>query len=212
MVQGQLGMSRFPPLGYEYFQEYAQLHVDKGLTPMDLFYSFADVLDKEGNRAKFLLAGRSAELYLEGFVAKWRAKYGRDSWPHSDLVSDSIDPGAFSGDRAELSMTQSQIDKSYKVPSPRAPLVGATLPEYDPARGSWACELEGEIWLWRNDKFGGQSWQREGVDKNSILERFRVAFRAEQDRRDLAEIRAQMEQWRQSTKSSRPKRRGATAR
>lgn len=71
-AQGHLSMSKKPPIGSRYFALRAQKYVDAGLAPQDLFYTFPEAKDREGKKLKFLLGGRSAELFLEEYVRRWR--------------------------------------------------------------------------------------------------------------------------------------------
>lgn len=71
-AQGHLSMSKKPPLGARYFALRAQRYVDAGLAPQDMFYSFDEARDRDGNKLKFLLGGRSAELFLEEYIMRWR--------------------------------------------------------------------------------------------------------------------------------------------
>jgi hypothetical protein len=71
-AQGLLRMSKKPPLGALYFAERAQKYVDQGLAPQDLFYSFPEAKDKDGKKLKFMLGGRSAELFLQEYLTRWR--------------------------------------------------------------------------------------------------------------------------------------------
>lgn len=71
-AQGRLSMSKKPPLGYEYFAQRAQRYVDQRLAPQDLRYSFPGVKDKEGELIKFYLHNRSAELFLQEYLIRWR--------------------------------------------------------------------------------------------------------------------------------------------
>ena len=70
--QGHLSMSKKPPLGARYFARRAQDYVDAGLAPQDLFYSFPEAKAGNGSALQFLLAGRSAEMFLTAFMRKWR--------------------------------------------------------------------------------------------------------------------------------------------
>ena len=69
--------SKQPPLGHEYFQDLAQKHVDAGLAPQDLFYTFPEVQKKDGTPIKYMMSGKTAENFLNGFIAKWQAKHGK---------------------------------------------------------------------------------------------------------------------------------------
>lgn len=66
--QGHMGLSKKPPLGHEYFKRRAAEHVQQGLAPQDLFYTFPDVLDTKGKPKRFLLGGVSADNFLASYV------------------------------------------------------------------------------------------------------------------------------------------------
>jgi len=83
-------MSKKPPIGIKYFQQLAEQYVEQGLAPQDLEYSFPDVRfrKKDGQEeiVKFWLRGRSAELYLDHFIKKWKEAYPEREMPKSELV------------------------------------------------------------------------------------------------------------------------------
>lgn len=90
--QGMLMMSKKPPLGAEYFSRLALTHVEQRLSPQTPFYSFRGVTrrPKGGGRKElieFVLTGKSLELYLDAFIDKWEAHYGKEPWPPSELVT-----------------------------------------------------------------------------------------------------------------------------
>lgn len=88
--QGHLAMSKKPPLGHEYFQRLADLHVEQGLAPQDLFYSFDEARDKNGEKIKFLMTGVTADNFLRRFVDRWQAVRGTHL-PNSVLVEEWLD-------------------------------------------------------------------------------------------------------------------------
>lgn len=101
-AQGHLSMSKKPPIGSRYFAQRAQLYVDQGLAPQDLFYTFPEARDKEGKKLKFMLGGRSAELFLEEYIMRWRGYPPRGfagppscprgwHYPESELVTEFED-------------------------------------------------------------------------------------------------------------------------
>ena len=71
-AQGLLRMSKKPPLGARYFAERAQIYVEAGLAPQNLSYTFTEAKDRDGKLLKFMLGGRSAELFLEEYLLRWR--------------------------------------------------------------------------------------------------------------------------------------------
>jgi hypothetical protein len=86
--QGHLAMSKKPPIGSEYFAGLAQRHVEAGLSPADLSYSFAGVVNPQGEKIKFMLPrhSRSADTYILEFVTRWEKQRPGQFWPHSDIV------------------------------------------------------------------------------------------------------------------------------
>lgn len=79
-------MSRFPPLGTEFFRARADDLVGQGLAPQDYFYSFRTVFDGKGKRKQFQLQGKSREMYLEYWVAQWRKKRPNQPMTGSPLL------------------------------------------------------------------------------------------------------------------------------
>lgn len=101
-AQGHLSMSKKPPIGSAYFALRAQQFVDQGLSPQNLFYTFSEAVNEEGKKLKFLLSGRSAELFLEEYIMRWRGYPPRGfqgpphpvrgwHYPESELVQEFED-------------------------------------------------------------------------------------------------------------------------
>ncbi|WP_442082402.1 rolling circle replication-associated protein [Rhizobium brockwellii] len=71
--QSKLAMSKMPPLGAEYFEQRAQKFVEEGISPQDRFYQFPnEAAQKDGTPLRFRLAGKSADLFCQHFIDKWR--------------------------------------------------------------------------------------------------------------------------------------------
>lgn len=85
------GLSRRPPLGANYFRTLALLHVEHGLSPQDLRYSFPDVLKRDGSKMEFFLKRHSAYFYLNAFDEEWQLRYHNQDWPQSDLMDLYVD-------------------------------------------------------------------------------------------------------------------------
>ncbi|QMV02140.1 hypothetical protein GHV40_11910 [Devosia sp. D6-9] len=102
--QGHLAMSKKPPLGAAYFQQVAEQYVRQGLAPQTLEYTFPEVRRRRADGRQevvpFMLKDRSAELFLEHYVRKWREAYPGQHLPNSALVEEFLDPGAWK-ERAE---------------------------------------------------------------------------------------------------------------
>lgn len=91
--------SKKPPLGHDYFRWLADEHVQQGLAPQSLFYSFPDVsripaharakgaksLREKAKPVQFHMAGKTAENFLSYFIDRWREVYGDDP-PRSEPV------------------------------------------------------------------------------------------------------------------------------
>lgn len=99
--QYQMGLSRMPPLGDDYFRDLARRHVEAGLAPQDFVYEFADVCDRHGKVIKYTMRGKTRENFLRYFVHGWWERYG-DHPPESEIVSSFIDDPSRSESRAEL--------------------------------------------------------------------------------------------------------------
>jgi hypothetical protein len=90
VAQGRLQMSKYPPLGTEYFERLAERYVGQGLAPQTLEYSFPGVRKREKNGRmvewKYMLTGRTAELFLDQYIAAWSRLKGDQPRPKSPLV------------------------------------------------------------------------------------------------------------------------------
>lgn len=106
-----LRISKKPPIGYDYFQFLAQRFVDAGLPVQSPSYSFSDVRFRTGRPRRFWLTGRSRELFLEGYVTKWRAKYGGEPPMHEFLVQEYYDPIA----RREVYLDQDDFQRHLEA-------------------------------------------------------------------------------------------------
>lgn len=71
-AQGKLAMSKKPPIGSVYFAHRAQQYVDQGLSPQNLFYTFPEAVYRDGKPLRFMLSGRSKEMFLEEYIWRWR--------------------------------------------------------------------------------------------------------------------------------------------
>ncbi len=93
--QGHLAMSKKPPLGAAYFQQVAEQYVRQGLAPQTLEYSFPEVRRRKADGrlevVPFMLKDRSGELFLDGFMQKWREAYPGQPWPRSVLLEEYLD-------------------------------------------------------------------------------------------------------------------------
>lgn len=85
-------MSRFPPIGAEYFQDLAQRLVDARLAVHSPEYAFGHLFLRSGKRRTFWLADRSLELFLSAYVSKWVRDVGSDPPMTPFLVEQFYDP------------------------------------------------------------------------------------------------------------------------
>lgn len=82
-----LGMSKQPPLGHEYFRELASKHVEQGLAPRSFEYSFDDEYDDNGKRRGFFIQGKSRENYMQYFVDEWERVRGIRPPSHDIIIN-----------------------------------------------------------------------------------------------------------------------------
>ncbi len=102
----QLAMSKKPPLGHEYFNALADQHIEQGLAPRDLVYSFSNVFDPKRRRRRFLIQGTSRQNYLNRFIERWHAVHGTPH-PITEELTEHLDKLA----RAE--MADARTDGEY---------------------------------------------------------------------------------------------------
>lgn len=91
-------LSKIPPLGTEWFRQYAGRYVEQRLAPQDLFYSFPEVVDRHGRPKVFRMTSVTAERFLQAYVDQWRAAYGRAHMPNSEVVEAYLDRQVRQGD------------------------------------------------------------------------------------------------------------------
>lgn len=84
--QRKPGMSKKPPIGVEYFRQWADWHVECHLAPQTLFYTFDEIKKDDGRFLQFRLSGRTAEMFVERFIERWKQVHGDKPRPKSDLV------------------------------------------------------------------------------------------------------------------------------
>lgn len=89
------GLSTKPPLGYAYFQWLAREYVRNKLSPQNTEYYFPEVTNfKTRKPLRFFLTRASADHFCEAFIRSWKAAYGKEHWPQSDLIEDYLDAEA----------------------------------------------------------------------------------------------------------------------
>lgn len=93
--QGHLAMSKKPPLGTEYFRQIAERHVEQGLAPQTLGYTFPDVRRRKENGTMeivpFVLKDRPAEMYLQHWVRTWNRQRFTQEYPPSLVLAEFFD-------------------------------------------------------------------------------------------------------------------------
>lgn len=165
-------LSKFPPLGHEYFMKRAERYVDQGLSPQDLVYSFPHVTyGKRNPKAReYVLQGVSADNFLAHYVETWRARHGRDNWPYSQLIEDWLDAesaGAaadahFDMIQARPSRERHSLERPWYVP-PQAlePEKPCDL-KVDRRLNLWAISDPsapfGAVRYWSFDEWGFSGW------------------------------------------------------
>lgn len=94
--QGICHYSRMPPLGTKYFQQMAEAYVKAGKAPNDLTYSFPGVERRkrggtEREKILFRLQGRSAEMFIDHYIATWRKLRPGQHFPTGEALQDRQD-------------------------------------------------------------------------------------------------------------------------
>lgn len=89
-AQSEFYMSRFPPIGAEYFRRLARRYVEAGLAPQDASYSFPDVRQENGELVRFWLHRHSLDRFIKSFLVQWELYRGGHP-PVSELVEDWCD-------------------------------------------------------------------------------------------------------------------------
>ena len=83
-----LAMSKKPPLGYQYFDYLADLHVEQGIAPTTFVYKFDEVRDNKYRRIRFMMQGKTRDNFLSRIKRKWAEKYGEGQVPNSELFEE----------------------------------------------------------------------------------------------------------------------------
>lgn len=150
--QRNVAMSKFPPLGSDYFAALARRYVSQGLAPRDPFYTFPDVVDAKGKTIKFILRGNSLDRYLAAYVDEWEKQRGGHP-PSSPLLSDYYDRIA-----KPTHTVQTRSFQPMRMRPWVAPPGGATMYFSEP-HNAWACDADGVTLFWSYDLKGKHSWQ-----------------------------------------------------
>lgn len=149
-------ISRFPPLGDDYFKRLAEKYVENGLSPQDFEYKFESM----GNARPYHLQGVSRENFLAHFIKKWREKHGGPTWPYSEIIEEYLHG------KAEYEPLTEPV-RFMKTEKPfEPPPVGFDL-YVDAKLNVWACynraRPEGAPLFWSFDEDGFPAWRAEIV-------------------------------------------------
>jgi hypothetical protein len=169
--QGMLRMSKKPPLGSGWFLRLAQRYVDDGLAPRDLFYSFADVVDREtGKRRQYMIPPHSATatLFFEEWLRLWQKTYPGKHPPHAEALEKYLDKKA----RAEMDRDPDLIARDVvdPLPIPKVP-EGAAGVRYDDVAKTYLCDVGAEMYyvsVSTDFKEEGKSYWRKSETKDPV--------------------------------------------
>lgn len=89
--EAMLRMSKKPPIGHEYFQQWARDHVEQGLPPRSFHYSFHDVKHKDGKTKEFYMHGVTADNFLKEYCRYFVEKNNSLRFPQSEFLEEWID-------------------------------------------------------------------------------------------------------------------------
>lgn len=191
--QNEYHMSKYPPLGYRFFQRLAMKYVNEGIAPHKAVYSFAEVRDKEtGLPREFYMSAAVRDLFCKTFVECWTARYG-DHVPQSELLDDYENrvawkkyvPGTTPYAKRDKYEVRSKPPNTPGVKPGLAPN-GGTIRFDQKLNAFYALDAaHGRLW-WSFDLQGLPAWQ-------SVLRTETEAKRIREDyerRRDPARYRA----------------------
>lgn len=160
--QGHLAMSKKPPLGTAYFMQLAERMVAERLAPRDLEYTFDEARNKKGDKIKFWLRGKTADLYLQHFINTWGRVYPGEHLPNSTFLEEWQDKQVRL-ERGFISLEEKELGPTLARPKVRD-LYTWMRPglEWDPVRQAWVAEAQnGVLWYWMRKPEGGIGWQKE---------------------------------------------------
>lgn len=160
-AQSKLCMSKAPPLGAYYFEQRAQRFVDEGISPQDPFYAFPDEARRvsDGKPIRFRLAGKSAELFAQHFIDKWRAQRPGRHWPHSEFIEEYEDRAT----RAEWDRESEALEERIRPIRRWAfdpPIGYADKDIHASEHGPMVKTPDGPIW-YGPDENGVRAWRSE---------------------------------------------------
>ena len=114
-AESKLRMSKKPPLGHEYFRDWARQHVRDGLAPQSLHYSFEGVCHKDGKRRQYYMQGVTADNFIREYVLEHIRQKGHTRMPYSELVSDWVDAKFAADDERILWMEREEHGQALKT-------------------------------------------------------------------------------------------------
>ena len=174
--QGHLAMSKRPPLGAAHFRSRAEQFVAQGLSPQDALYSFPGVDTRRGRPVRYLLSGRSLDLFCEAFIAAWVKAHPGRWWPPSDLIEaycDRIakDERPFVPERRYIR----RVSRPFK-PAPD----GAGPVEFSEPHNCYYVMYGGRRLWWSHDLEGEPAWADEirGDNGNPVVRQAALMYRA----------------------------------
>ncbi|HTN61996.1 MAG TPA: hypothetical protein VL147_10615 [Devosia sp.] len=167
--QRKPGMSKKPPIGAEYFVQVADRHVEQHLAPQDLLYRHKGVNKKEGGPIEFKLSGRTAEMYLERFISRWKEVHGDKPRPKSDLVDLFEQYGKIVTDEKRMLLREEFPKGESRIPFPSAVAIKASAEEARAESAQWRQEMA----EYERDKWSA-AWVREGDNEQERQKRQQV--------------------------------------
>lgn len=173
------GLSKQPPLGDAWFNQYARKFAEQQLAPQDLFYSFPHVCDRHGRAVKFMMQGVTATNFLKYFLHWWEVLNPGTYVPNSELVELYQDALASAGsqDEAERVLAGEKVglyslrDSVTVVPftgTVKKPKESDLRSWMDPSRltfnetlNVWQYNFDGNQrpWYWALDSGGSIGWR-----------------------------------------------------
>lgn len=73
-----LTMSKYPPLGHEFFMELARTHVEQAVIPRSFMYKIGGVKKSNGKEKTFFMQGKTRDNFMTAFKEGWKEKYGKE--------------------------------------------------------------------------------------------------------------------------------------
>ncbi|UIB81439.1 replication initiator protein [Flyfo microvirus Tbat2_112] len=144
-------MSKFPPIGAEYFKRLARKYVAQGLAPQNAFYGFPDIRDSKGRKRVFYLKGAVLDIFRAEFVRAWAEHRGGHE-PASELIEEYLDKKATLEAEFQFSLAKHKQARPW-LPAP----FGAV--KFSDAHNNWYCEQDGHRLWWSFGIGGERAWE-----------------------------------------------------